>query len=193
MEDDRVSIGHKDFWKPFRKVSIFIDAANIFYVQRDLGWTIDFKKFIPFFSKLTTKLQGASFYFALWFADGRKRKNEEKMITMLKRQGFKVSIKDSKKIVGTVKANCDVELTIDAVRLMSSYDTFVLFSGDGDFAALCRYLRDHGKRVIIVSYRNHVSYELINNSDFFIPLDKFEIFLKYRKPRKKRSARGKRK
>ena len=75
----------------------------------------------------------------------------------------------------------DVELTIDAIRLMGTYDTAVLFSGDGDFAALCKYLRDHGKRVIIISYRDHVSYELINDSDLYISLDKFEKELKYSK------------
>lgn len=174
-------INSKDFWKPFGKVSIFIDAANVFYSQRDLGWTINFKRFIPFFTSVTEKLCGVSFYFALWFEKNQKRENEEKMIDMLKKNGFKVVVKDSKKVAGTVKANCDVELAMDAVRLMSSYNTLILFSGDGDFAALCRYLRDHGKRVVVVSYRTHVSYELINNCDLFLSLDKFKEPLQYKK------------
>lgn len=171
----------KQFWEPFGRVSVFIDAANVFYSQRDLGWTIDFKRFYPFFTKVTQKFIGASFYFALWFEDGNKRQYEEKMITMLKTQGFKVCVKDSKRVKGSVKGNCDVELTMDAIRLMSTYDTILLFSGDGDFAALCRYLRDHGKRVIVVSFRDHISYELINNSDLYIPLNKFETELRYTK------------
>lgn len=135
MFNDTTDVSTKEFWKPFGKVSIFIDAANIFYSQRDLGWTIDFKKFIPFFSNTTVKLCGASFYFALWFENNQKRRNEEKMVGMLKMSGFKVVANDSKKVAGNVKANCDVELAMDAVRLMSSYDTFVLFSGDADFAS----------------------------------------------------------
>ena len=178
---ESVDYSSKSFWEPFGKISIFIDAANVFYSQRTLGWTIDFKKFYPFFSKVCKNFRGASFYFALWFEQNDKRLNEEKMIGMLKKQGFKVVVKDSKKVKGTVKANCDVELTIDAIRLMGTYDTAVLFSGDGDFAALCKYLRDHGKRVIIISYRDHVSYELINDSDLYISLDKFEKELKYSK------------
>lgn len=170
-----------EFWRPFGKVSIFIDAANVFYSQRDLGWTIDFKKFIPHFSNITAKLCGVSFYFALWFENNQRRLNEEKMISMLRKNGFKVVVKDSKKVGGSVKANCDVELAMDAVRLMSSYNTFVLFSGDGDFAPLCRYLRDHGKKTVVISFRNHISYELIHNSDLFISLDKLERGLKYTK------------
>jgi uncharacterized LabA/DUF88 family protein len=174
----------KTFWEPFGEISVFIDAANVFYSQRSMGWTIDFKKFYPFFNKVSKKFLGASFYFALWFEKNTKRANEEKMIAMLKKHGYKVVVKDSKKIKGVVKANCDVELTIDAIRLMSTYDTLVLFSGDGDFAALSRYLRDHGKRVIIVSYRGHISYELISKADLYVPLDKFEKHLKYKKPKK---------
>lgn len=81
-----------EFWKPFGKVSIFIDAANVFYSQRDLGWTIDFKKFIPHFSNITAKLCGVSFYFALWFENNQRRLNEEKMVSMLRKNGFKVVV-----------------------------------------------------------------------------------------------------
>ena len=181
MKSSSKNILKKSSWKEYGRISIFIDAANIFYSQKSLKWTIDFKKFIPFFKNVSVELSDVFFYFALWHQKGKKRKNEEKMITMLKRNGFKVVVKDTKRVGGSIKGNCDVELAMDAIRMMSTYDTMVLFSGDGDFAALCSYMREHGKKVIIVSYRNHVSYELINNSDLYLSLDKFEKPLRYRK------------
>jgi uncharacterized LabA/DUF88 family protein len=48
------------------------------------------------------------------------------------------------------KCNFDVEIAIDAVRLIDTYDTLCLFSGDADFVALLRYLRGKGKKVILI-------------------------------------------
>lgn len=47
------------------------------------------------------------------------------------------------------KCNFDVEIAVDAMRLIAQYDTICLFSGDSDFAALLRYLRGRGKKVIL--------------------------------------------
>lgn len=47
------------------------------------------------------------------------------------------------------KCNFDVEMTIDAIRLMDKYDTLALFSGDADFVRLIRFLKSKGKKVIL--------------------------------------------
>lgn len=38
-----------------------------------------------------------------------------------------------------VKANCDVDLTLDMVRHQAYFNSFILFSGDGDFEILVKY------------------------------------------------------
>lgn len=48
------------------------------------------------------------------------------------------------------KCNFDVEICIDAIRLIGSYDTLCLFSSDADFIALVKFLKDRGKKVILV-------------------------------------------
>ncbi len=48
------------------------------------------------------------------------------------------------------KCNFDVEISIDAVRLMKNYDTLCLFSSDADFVHLAGYLRKQGKKVVLV-------------------------------------------
>jgi len=42
------------------------------------------------------------------------------------------------------KCNFDVEISVDTIRLMESYDTLSLFSGDADFISLARFLRKKG-------------------------------------------------
>jgi len=48
------------------------------------------------------------------------------------------------------KCNFDVEITLDAIRLMDKFTTFCLLSGDADFAPLNLYLRRHGKKIILI-------------------------------------------
>jgi NYN domain len=48
------------------------------------------------------------------------------------------------------KCNFDIEIAVDAMRLIESYDTLCLFSGDADFVALLRYLKGKGKKIILI-------------------------------------------
>jgi hypothetical protein len=48
------------------------------------------------------------------------------------------------------KCNFDVEMSVDAVRLANGYDTICLLSSDADFAALVRYLKKLGKKIVLI-------------------------------------------
>ncbi|MEM2174331.1 MAG: NYN domain-containing protein [Candidatus Micrarchaeia archaeon] len=56
------------------------------------------------------------------------------------------------KELGLVRRKCDfdVEITLDVMRMINDFDSLILFSGDGDFKALCEYLLDINKQVIVV-------------------------------------------
>ena len=65
------------------------------------------------------------------------------------------------------KCNFDVELTIDALRLMDDFNTITLFSGDSDFAALLRYLKAHDKKIILF-YSGRISHRIKDKADLSI-------------------------
>lgn len=71
------------------------------------------------------------------------------------------------------KANFDVEIALDMILLSENNDHFVLFSGDGDFVPIVRYLRGKGKRVIVVSGRKFLAGELLEAADTFLTLERF--------------------
>lgn len=79
------------------------------------------------------------------------------------------------------KANFDVEIAVDAVVMVESFDTFILFSGDSDFDYLLQYLKKRGKTTIVVSARHHVAKELIETSDKYIDLKKLRLFIERKK------------
>lgn len=65
------------------------------------------------------------------------------------------------------KCNFDVEICVDAIRLMGKYDTFCIFSGDADFVSLITYLKNNRKKVILVK-GGFVQYTLKINSDLVV-------------------------
>lgn len=71
--------------------------------------------------------------------------NQDQFFTFLKRNGFTLITKPLKIIKkenvdkGDIrKANFDVEIAVDSMEMQSSFDTFVLFSGDSDFDCLLK-------------------------------------------------------
>ncbi len=62
------------------------------------------------------------------------------------------------------KSNFDVEIAVDAMKLMNRFDTICLLSGDADFAYLNTYLRTKGKRVILIK-GGHITHQLKQSVD----------------------------
>jgi len=65
------------------------------------------------------------------------------------------------------KCNFDVEICVDAIRLMSKYDTCCLFSSDSDFVSLITFLKNNRKKVIIIK-GGYVHHTLKASSDLVI-------------------------
>ena len=55
---------------------------------------------------------------------------------------------------------------------IKKFDTAVLLSGDSDFAPIVKRLKEHNKKIIVMSTKGHISRELIQLSDKYINLKK---------------------
>ena len=51
----------------------------------------------------------------------------------------------------TKKANCDVDMTFEMIRFMGQYSGLVALTGDGDFAPVLCYLKNHGRSIKILA------------------------------------------
>jgi uncharacterized LabA/DUF88 family protein len=161
------------------RTMLFIDAANILYSQKDLGWYVDYSKLIKYFEKYSN-FSGAYYYTG-------KVGTLEKQVSFLNKlteMGFIVKAKEVKMIKlggGKMlpKGNLDVELALDAYRLNDKYDTIVLFSGDSDFNYLLDLLKEKKKQILIVSTRGHVSKELLVAGKY-IDLNKLKQYIEYK-------------
>ena len=71
---------------------------------------------------------------------------------------------------GAKKADWDVGIAVDAIRLAPRLDTIVIASGDGDFIPLVEYLQSKGVQVEIIAFGRSASGKLREASDDFIDL-----------------------
>ncbi len=156
------------------RVYVFIDAANIFYMQRTLGWRISYEKLKKY---LADECGGGLNKIFVYTATDSERPQQKKFLDMLKANGFIVRTKEVKRIrvakgVYEWKGDFDVELTMDVIDNVKGFDTAILLSGDSDFAPVVNRMKENGKRVIVMSAKDHVSRELIRLSSKYINFKK---------------------
>jgi uncharacterized LabA/DUF88 family protein len=86
--------------------------------------------------------------------------------------------------------SADIPLTIKAMQLASKVDTIIIFSGDSDYVELVRHLKNEGVRVEIVSLETCLSSYLLDEADYYHPLEEGDYFV-YRGASKKKATRKK--
>lgn len=161
------------------RVAIFIDGSNLFYAALQLGIEIDY-------TKLLCRLTEGSRLLRAFFYTGMDRTNEKQQgfLLWMRRNGYRVIAKDLVQLPdGSKKANLDVEIAVDLMALVGSYDTAIIVSGDGDLAYAADSVSYRGARIEVVSLRSMTSDSLINVADRYIDLDQIkEDIQKTRKP-----------
>ncbi|WP_035798333.1 LabA-like NYN domain-containing protein [Crocosphaera chwakensis] len=161
------------------RVAIFIDGSNLFYAALQLGIEIDY-------TKLLYRLTEGSRLLRAFFYTGVDRTNEKQQgfLLWMRRNGYRVIAKDLVQLPdGSKKANLDVEIAVDLMALVGSYDTAIIVSGDGDLAYAADSVSYRGARIEVVSLRSMTSDSLINVADRYIDLDQIkEDIQKTRKP-----------
>ena len=170
------------------RAALFIDAANVFYSEKTMGWKIDFTKVYEYFNKHFALYN--AFYYSAEPQENEEEKRQEYRDFCL--QGFTMRLKqlkeirDSKGKIVLKKANLDIEMVVDMFATQQNYDIAVLFTGDSDFTRAVELLRMNGKQIFVLSTKGHSGIELINASDKFMDLqDLKESFLKKEEPAKK--------
>lgn len=163
------------------KVYIFIDAANIFYAQRSLGWRISYEKLMKYFKKECGK-ETKCFVYISTIPGNEKQK---KFLDLLDILGYVVRTKPIKiirlsKNKSIWKGNLDIELCLEMMETIKSYDTAILISGDSDFAPCIDRIKEAGKQILVISTRDHISKELIERAKY-IDFHKLKRFLLYKK------------
>lgn len=144
-----------------KKVAVFLDGSNVFYMQKKLGWFIDSEKLLNY-CKTYGDVVEATYYTGFTGEDAQIR-----YFDRLAHMGYALVTKpvktfhDAENNLITQKSNLDVEIVIDMFDMVDRYDVAILISGDGDFERAVRQLKSRGKEVKVISSRCTAASELV--------------------------------
>lgn len=156
-------IKHKE-----QTVAIFIDVQNLYYSARHL-----YNKKVNFSEIVKTALAGRKLIRAIAYVVSTKKGEEKPFFEALGKVGIETKEKELQEFFGGAKkADWDVGIAIDIVRICPNVNSVVLATGDGDFAPVVEYAKSQGKQVELISFGRTTSSKLKESVDDFIDLDK---------------------
>lgn len=162
---------------PEQRVGVFIDVQNMYHCAKNLhNARANFKAI------LEAAVDDRKLIRAIAYVVQSNSSEEDNFFEALSKSGYEVKMKDLQIFAGGAKkADWDVGIAIDAVKLSSKLDTIVLVTGDGDFIPLVYYLKENkGCQVEVISFIETTSSKLIESADDFINLseDKRKFLIK---------------
>jgi uncharacterized protein (TIGR00288 family) len=162
-------IKHKE-----QRVGVLVDVSNMYHSAKNL-----FNKKVNFKEILKQAVADRKLIRATAYSIKTETEEETPFFEALSQQGFEVKMKDLQIFAGGAKkADWDVGMTIDAIKLANKLDVIVIVSGDGDFLPLVSYLQNNkGCLVEVMAFEKTTSSRLIEEADDFIDLGRNKNFL----------------
>ncbi len=145
------------------KTAVFIDWANVYNWKKTLKKEPNLKSIFKYLKKYKD-IKNISFYYGL-----DEHPKSKKFLKEVEQIGYNLSTKDVKyiKIAETNilqrKCDFDIEICMSVYKhLGKDFDSYVFFSGDGDFAPMYKYLIEKNKQVIVIYEHGHLGREVWN-------------------------------
>jgi len=150
-----------------QRVAVLMDVQNLYHSAKNLH---DAR--VNFGAILKLAVSNRNLIRAFAYVVKTKTGEEKPFFDALIKLGIETRVRDLQEFFGGLKkADWDVGITVDAIRISQSCDAIVLCSGDGDFLQLVEYLKNQGKRVEVVAFGKSSSAKIKEAADEFIDLE----------------------
>lgn len=150
-----------------QRVAILMDVQNMYHSAKNLyNARVNFKEVVK------TAVAGRELVRAVAYVIRTESGDEKPFLEALTKIGIETKLKDLQIFPGGMKkADWDVGIAMDAVKLSNRIDALVLMSGDGDFTPLVDYLHEvRGIQVEVVAFGRSSSQKLKEVADDFVDL-----------------------
>mgnify|MGYP001573244866 CR=1 FL=1 len=150
-----------------QRVAVLMDVQNLYHSAKNL-----FNARVNFKEILKTAVAGRNLVRAIAYVIRTESGDEKTFLDALTQIGIETKLKDLQIFPGGAKkADWDVGIAIDAVKLGKKIDALVLMSGDGDFLPLITYLHEvNGIQVEVVAFARSSSQRLKEEADDFVDI-----------------------
>lgn len=152
---------------PEQRVGVFVDVQNMYHSAKN-----NYRARANFRGILETAVENRKLIRAIAYVIRTESGEEQAFFEALAKSGFETKVKDLQIFAdGIKKADWDVGLAVDAIKLAESLDALVLVTGDGDFVPLVQYLQhSFGLQVEVLAFGKSASGKLREVADDFIDL-----------------------
>ena len=151
---------------PDQRVGVFIDTQNMYYSARHL-----FNKKVNFGNILTDAVNGRKLIRAIAYVVSTKTAEERPFFDALIKAGIELREKELMEYFsGQKKADWDVGLAVDVIRMLDMLDVVIIASGDGDFLPLVDYVKSRGRILETIGFRETTSAKILESTDSYINL-----------------------
>lgn len=150
-----------------QRVGIFIDTQNLYHSAKNI-----YKAKVNFEAVVQETVRDRKLIRAISYVVTTESGEEQPFFEALQKIGIETKTKDLQIFFGGAKkADWDVGMAVDAIKMAPKLDVIVLATGDGDFVPLVEYIRAQGCQVEVISFGRSSSSRLIECCDDFLDMD----------------------
>src|SRR3989338_6345115 len=152
-----------------QRAGIFIDIQNLYHSAKNLyGARVNYHELIKALLASRTLIRATGYVVKSETAAG-----EASFFEALEKEGIELRMKDLQVYAcGMKKADWDVGMAVDAIRMGSTLDVVILVTGDGDFCPLVDYLKwGAGRLVEVAAFKRSASQKIQEAADKFINIE----------------------
>jgi uncharacterized LabA/DUF88 family protein len=148
-----------------QRVGVFIDTQNLYHSAKHL-----YNTRVNFDAVLKEAVAGRNLIRAIAYVITTETGDEKAFFEALEKIGIETKTKDLQVFYGGAKkADWDVGLAVDAIKLAPKLDAIIIASGDGDFVPLVEYLKAQ-TQVEVITFGKSASSKLKECVDDFVDL-----------------------
>lgn len=157
-------VKHKD-----QRVAVLIDVQNMYHSAKNL-----YQARVNFREVLNKGVSGRKLIRAVGYVVTTEKGEEKAFLDALVKAGIEIRTKELQIFPGGMKkADWDIGMAVDAIKLSNLCDAIVLVTGDGDFVPLVEYLKGGwGGQIELMAFDKSSSAKLKEAVDDFIDLGK---------------------
>lgn len=150
-----------------QRVGVLIDAQNLYHSAQNL-----YGKRVNFTEILKESVAGRQLIRSIAYVITSEAGDEKTFFEALEKAGIETKTKDLQIFYGGAKkADWDVGIAVDGIKLAPHLDALVIASGDGDFIPMIQYVQQNsGCQVEVISFGRSTSANLIEAADDFIDM-----------------------
>lgn len=158
-----------------QRVGIFIDIQNLYHSAKHLyQGRVNYRELIKNLIGGRKLIRAVAYVVKSEGIDGATAHGKEAaFFEALENAGLELRTKDLQVYAGGMKkADWDVGMAVDAIRMSSFLDVIILVTGDGDFIPLVEYLKwGLGRQVEVAAFGRSASGKLKEEADKFINIE----------------------